>query len=330
MNQTCKLRVKGMTCPNCERRIETALSRITGVSYVKSDFNNGEVTIIGEMPHVSLQLISDTIAQLGYSVDKTGEIPASKWRGLIVVIAVLAAIMAAVLLIRNKASLDTGILSAGTNIGYGVLFIIGFVSSLHCVAMCGGINLSVCASYKTKYDGKSAKLLPSALYNAGRIASYTLIGGIVGSIGAVINISPNTRGVGAIIAGIFMLIMGLGMLDIPLFRKITPKMPKLFGNRLHSRLGSAAPFTIGLLNGLMPCGPLQSVQFYALGTGGFVPGALSMFMFSLGTAPLMFGLGAAGTLLSRNATRNMMKIGAIMVAGLGLFMLFMGMMSAVR
>ncbi|MBP5623054.1 MAG: sulfite exporter TauE/SafE family protein, partial [Thermoguttaceae bacterium] len=48
---------------------------------------------------------------------------------------------------------------------------------------------------------------------------------------------------------------------------------------------------IGLLNGLMPCSPLQSMQIYALSTGSIIRGALSMLLFSLGTVPLMLGLG---------------------------------------
>ncbi len=323
------LYVAGMTCSNCERRIETVLSNIEGVTYVKADFKNGVVTIESSPSPITPRQLSDMLGPLGYTVGATPK-KSRKWHSLIAILIGLAVILLVIVAVRSRASIDLELLRAGTNIGYGVLFVIGLVNSLHCVAMCGGINLSLCAAYKPKREAKSAKLLPSILYNAGRLVSYTFIGGVVGGIGSVINISPNIRGVGAIIAGAFMVIMGLSILDIPLFRKLTPKMPKLFGDRLYSRLGSAAPFSVGLLNGLMPCGPLQSVQFYALGTGGVFTGALSMFAFSLGTIPLMFGLGAAGTLLSQKATHGMMKAGAVLVAALGLFMLFMGAMNASR
>ncbi len=65
------LYVAGMTCPNCERRIETALSNIEGVTYVKADFKNGVVKIeSGPSPITPLQL-SDILAPLGYTVDAT-------------------------------------------------------------------------------------------------------------------------------------------------------------------------------------------------------------------------------------------------------------------
>jgi len=77
---------------------------------------------------------------------------------------------------------------------------------------------------------------------------------------------------------------------------------------------------VGLLNGFMPCGPLQAMQLYALGTGSFLTGALSMFTFSLGTLPLMFAFGAFSSLLSSNFTRQMMKVASILVLVLGLVM----------
>ena len=64
-----------------------------------------------------------------------------------------------------------------------MLFIIGLLTSVHCIAMCGGINLSQCMPLKLVEDSKTSKfntLRPSIMYNLGRVISYTLIGGIVG------------------------------------------------------------------------------------------------------------------------------------------------------
>jgi plastocyanin len=70
----------------------------------------------------------------------------------------------------------------------------------------------------------------------------------------------------------------------------------------------------------MPCGPLQAMQFYALSTGSPLKGALSMLVFSLGTVPLMFGLGAFGSLMSRKFAGNVMKVGAALVIVMGVVM----------
>jgi plastocyanin domain-containing protein len=70
----------------------------------------------------------------------------------------------------------------------------------------------------------------------------------------------------------------------------------------------------------MPCGPLQTMQLYALGTGSAAKGALSMFMFALGTVPLMLTFGAISGLLSKGYTKKLLKFSGILVIVLGLIM----------
>ena len=53
--------------------------------------------------------------------------------------------------------------------------------------------------------------------------------------------------------------------------------------------------------------PLQTMQLYALGTGSFVMGALSMFAFSIGTVPLMLGFGYISSRLSKSLSNNIFK-----------------------
>ena len=85
------------------------------------------------------------------------------------------------------------------SIGYGMLFVVGLLTSVHCVAMCGGIALSQSlrsggstgAAPEEKTRGSSlGRLAPGLLYNGGRVLSYTLIGGIVGALGSAFNFSP--------------------------------------------------------------------------------------------------------------------------------------------
>lgn len=223
---------------------------------------------------------------------------------------------------------------------YGLLFVVGLLTSLHCIAMCGGINMSVCIKYNAG-SGKSetcgetngeakkqvefAHLMPSFLYNLGRVISYTVVGGVVGALGSAIGFSGAAKGAVAIISGVFMIIMGLNMLNLfPVLRKISPRMPKIFGSKI-SNAKNKGPLLVGLLNGLMPCGPLQAMQLYALGTGSFVAGAASMFMFSLGTVPLMFVLGAISSVVSGKFTKKMMKVSAVLVIVLGVVMLNRGL-----
>lgn len=107
---------------------------------------------------------------------------------------------------------------------------------------------------------------------------------------------------------------------LPSLAKVVPQLPKALGMRVGRVQSGRNPFIVGLLNGLMPCGPLQAMQLYALSTGSLAGGALSMFFFSLGTVPLMFGLGAVSSMLSRRFKGGLMVAGAVLVVFLGVVM----------
>jgi hypothetical protein len=62
------------------------------------------------------------------------------------------------------------------------------------------------------------------------------------------------------------------------------------------------------------------MQLYALQSGSVALGALSMFVFSLGTLPLMFGFGALSGLLGGRFKGKAMVAGASFVILMGLFM----------
>jgi plastocyanin domain-containing protein len=102
-------------------------------------------------------------------------------------------------------------------------------------------------------------------------------------------------------------------------------MPKIFARKIdEQKAGNRNPLVIGLLNGFMPCGPLQAMQLYALSTGSPIAGGISMFLFSMGTVPLMFGIGALSSALSKKFTHRVMKIGAILVTVMGMTMFTYG------
>ena len=174
--------------------------------------------------------------------------------------------------------------------------------------------------------------MPSLSYNLGRVCSYTVIGFVLGLIGMIIGggsdvgISSLLQGLLKIIAGLFMAVMGINMLGIfPWLRKFTIRTPKAIAKVIgKKRRAVGAPFAVGLLNGLMPCGPMQSMWIVSLAAGNPFAGALAMLCFSLGTVPLMLGLGSFVSLLGRKFTDQVMRVGAILVVVLGLSMLSQG------
>jgi len=330
------LEVNGMTCSGCELRIEKAVGNLEGVKEVKAANSESKVYVTFDAHVTDIYQIIGAIEKAGYTAsfgkaanashkgkeEKTGKNKTnySQILGMIVILLSLYVI------INNTVGFNF-IPKINQNMSYGVLFIVGLLTSLHCVVMCGGINISQCIAYKHLDDRNSlSSFKPSFLYNLGRVISYTLIGGIVGALGSVVSFSGNTKGLVAIIAGTFMMIMGLNMLDIfSWLKKISPRMPKFIGKLLYNNNSKNGPFYVGLLNGLMPCGPLQAMQLYALGTGSFTEGAISMFVFSVGTVPLMFGFGAFSTYLGKRFTHIMLKVSAVLVIVLGIVMAARGL-----
>ncbi|HAN21639.1 MAG TPA: heavy metal transporter [Clostridiales bacterium] len=319
---TQTLKIDGMTCINCQNAIEKKLKSLNGIKSAKVSYSSGVATFSFDGNIISIEKIIKAIEQLGYKIVQKQ----NKKFDFSRVLGVGFIILALYLVIDHFGFLNYfgDIPLAEEGMGYGMLFVIGLLTSIHCVAMCGGINLSQCVPQKAlenKNGNKVSTLRPSLLYNMGRVISYTVVGGIVGAIGSVFTFSGTARGFVQIAAGIFMIIMGINMLNIfPWLRKFSPRMPKIFANKINEQKQNKGPLYVGLLNGLMPCGPLQAMQIYALSTGSPVKGAVSMFLFSLGTVPLMFGLGALSSLLSKKFTSKMMTVSAALVVVLGIFM----------
>ncbi len=304
-----KIKVYNMTCTSCESRVEKALMNMPGVTKVLADYKSESALLEYDDDLCNITRINETISKLGYSTKSSGEFK---------IIGMLIIVLAIFLLSRAGNSFDMDSKLVGAS--YFVLFIVGVFTSLHCVGMCGGIMLS--QSIATENKSKFESLKPALLYNLGRVVSYTILGGIVGALGSIFSLSTTFKAGLQISAGVFMIVMGLNMAGYSFFRKFSIKLPL---SACKMKKNGKTPFIVGVLNGFMPCGPLQTMQLYALGTGSAILGASSMFIFALGTVPLMLGFGALSGLLSKDNTKQLVKFGGILIVVLGLIMSNRGM-----
>lgn len=310
-NKSLILNVDNMVCNSCENIIKKHLKKLSGIIVVTASYNNGTVSIEYDAEKVSYSTIVATIEKAGYKV--TGDSKNSKSEFLPIVGIVLIA------LLMIRLGKGTGVFdmssALSSKVSYIALFTIGVLTSLHCVGMCGGIMMS--QSITSQMVPEKNKFKPGLMYNLGRLISYTILGGIVGGIGEVFTLSFGAQGLIAIIAGIFMVIMGLNLYGFKAFRKFSVKLP---WNGCNSQKKSRNPLIVGLLNGFMPCGPLQTMQLYALASGSVIAGATSMFFFSLGTIPLMLGFGVIANLLSQKNSNRLVKYSGAIIIVLGIIM----------
>ncbi|HBF38053.1 MAG TPA: heavy metal transporter, partial [Firmicutes bacterium] len=109
----------------------------------------------------------------------------------------------------------------GNDSGLGLLFLLGILTSFHCLAMCGAIVISQMNESENTIEGSRALVwfYPSLFYNAGRVISYTLVGAIIGGLGQAISFIGIWKGLVPFIGGLWMIVMGMNLLGIfPLLR----------------------------------------------------------------------------------------------------------------
>ena len=312
--------IAGMHCPHCESAILRAVKDQDGLSSPRVDYRSGTLTAQWEDDRLPEEKLADCIAQAGYELKRENN---SLLRRVLTLLVVALALFSLYMLfaLTPLEGLLSAFPTARAGMSLGALFVVGLLTSLHCVAMCGGINLAQSAA--SAQSGK--KISASNIqYNAGRLISYTIVGGIVGVLGSVLRISTGVQAAIQIAAAVFMVLMSLNMLDLGVLKGVMPTLPQGLRARLLGE-GKNSSLWIGLVNGLMPCGPLQAMQLYALSTGSWTMGALSMACFCLGTIPLMLGFGLVSGKLNKQFAKPMRIASGLLVLVMGMAMLTRGL-----
>lgn len=194
-------------------------------------------------------------------------------------------------------------------------FLLGAMSSLHCVGMCGPLALSLPVH---RISGAGGKVTGILLYNAGRITSYTLLGAIAGIAGRFIFVPAWQHWLAifsgaAIILGVTVHYLGRQQKRI----RIVAGYSIIY--RLIARcLQNTTPvsfYLLGIANGLLPCGLVFIALTAAFVTNSFGDGILFMTMYGLGTVPLMVALSLLGLTVGlplRNVFKRITPLLAVM------------------
>ena len=309
-------RVEGMHCPRCESAVRRALAGADGLRDPEVSYPDGTLTALWDASALSESEIDTRLREAGYGLRPEAGRPFLRGLMQLLLVAAVAALLYLLLTRTAVSRWMQAFPMAREGMGMGMLFAVGLATSLHCVAMCGGINIAQSAASAQRGRRPSRANL---LYNLGRLTSYTLIGGIVGALSMAFSISASGKAAIQLIAAAFMLIMALNLLGgFGWLRRITPRLPEGLRARLAGGAAGKSSYYIGLANGLMPCGPLQAMQLYALSSGSWWRGAMSMCCFCLGTIPLMLGIGLVGGSLNRRFARPMRVISAMLVLAMGM------------
>ena len=209
-------------------------------------------------------------------------------------------------------------------------FLAGLLGSAHCLGMCGGISGLFALHSSVRGLGRQ---LPMALvYNAGRLASYAILGFAVAAVGS--RFAALTPAVGKpvrLIAGAVIILIGLQIaFDIRLLGFLE-RMGGLVWSRISPLAGKLLPVDnlpralgLGLLWGLLPCGLVYSVLLVAASSASAIDGAVIMLAFGIGTTPAMLLTGLGAARLSQLMRDRRTRLGAgLLIVLLGILTLIM-------
>lgn len=216
---------------------------------------------------------------------------------------------------------------------YETAFLIGLIGSVHCMGMCGPIALALPLTKKTSGNIEGIRMrmiLGRVLYNFGRIATYALLGGIIGVVGHQIKLAGYQQAL-SISTGVVILLFtilpskaGGQLLRLPVLNRIWGFWQKVTA-RLFRTPGMSSMFIIGLMNGFLPCGLVYAGLAGSLITGSVQGGSFYMMLFGLGTLPLMLVTSMLPGVIKYETRKKLNRLIPIAAMALGVLFILRGM-----
>jgi sulfite exporter TauE/SafE len=207
------------------------------------------------------------------------------------------------------------------------IFFIGLTAGgLGCVALQGGLLATAITSRKEVDQKDQNDILPTAAFLIAKLGTYALFGFILGLLGQTLFISDSLRIILQILAGIYMIIVALSLLDVhPIFRYFIIQPPRFLTKLVKNQSQSAdifAPSILGAMTIFIPCGTTLAMEALAISSGSPIKGALILASFVLGTFPIFIGLGYITAKLSDSFRLTFFKIAALIIIAVGIVTIY--------
>lgn len=320
--------IAGMHCRSCELILTDAILDVPGVKKVHVDYKKGCAVVHYETQKPSEQSLAEAINNAGYSVGEAGPLPwvtkdKADWKYLL-----LSALMLVVLynVLNAVGLLDVSLQDKEMTFGFALL--LGLVAGLStCMALVGGLVLGVSARHNEQHPEATPwqKFRPHLYFNGGRIVGYAVLGGLLGLLGGVFQVTGNLLGLITLAVGAVMIVLGIKLTNLsPRIAGSTIALPsavaKLLGVSKHQKEYShRASILSGALTFFLPCGFTQALQLYAISTGDFKSAALIMGAFALGTSPALLGIGGLSSVMKGARARLFYAFVGLLVMVFGVY-----------
>lgn len=204
-----------------------------------------------------------------------------------------------------------------------IAFFIGFFGSVHCIGMCGPLAFAV-PSLRDKWRFMVAD---KVVYNLGRVISYTLLGVLFGFVGRQLWMLGLQQGV-SLFSGMLIIMAGLSRLyhirvgNNRLLASFLVPVNKLLNYALKHRVGH---LIVGMLNGFLPCGFVYLALVGAINTGSPAASGKFMFLFGMGTFPLMLLATVSSGLIGPAVRRRINSVMPYLMVCLGMWFVLRGL-----
>lgn len=167
-----ELNVSGMICRACEDAIADALLHTRGVVSAQAHYWRGRVTITYDPNIVTEDTLRQVLTNAGYPLGTHG-------MGGVVVDGICLALVGVLYWGLPKLLMLVKVPALADNASLGLVFLVGLLTSTHCIGMCGGILLAQTTDARGVTARSKRGLIASAAYNGGRVVSYTAVGALV-------------------------------------------------------------------------------------------------------------------------------------------------------
>ena len=205
-------------------------------------------------------------------------------------------------------------------------FLFGLISSLHCIGMCGPIAMML----PVDRNNEAKRAMQIITYHTGRIVAYSILGLFFGVLGRGLFLAGFQQKM-SVFLGIMMILVVLVPEKVfaqynfskPVFQLIAKVKTNLGAQFKKKSFGSL--FTIGLLNGFLPCGLVYAALFGAIAMQEVKLSIIYMVLYGLGTIPLMSAVVYASGLLTLPIRNTLQKVIPVAVVCIGMMFILRGL-----
>jgi sulfite exporter TauE/SafE len=232
-----------------------------------------------------------------------------------------------------------------------LFLVVGALAGAHCLGMCGPLvstyadRITAQRPERERSRVTMTDVRQHGLFNIGRTAGYTVVGGLLGLVGSVVvgtaaaidPIATVVRGGVGIVVGLFILAAGVGYIlggttatatltGLPGIGRIFGKVTGLLTAKIDRLADSTGIVGLGAVHALLPCPILYPAYLYAFAIGDPVRGALALGLLGVGTIPTLFAYGLALGSLSVGRRKVLHRAMGVVFLALGYLPLAHGLM----